>query len=390
MPLKLDRTERTFLVALGSLIVVVIALVFLLVPNNQDDPGYPSSTSTHSNGSLAAYLTLQECGYDIQRWYHSPADLPSEAAGTTLILAEPFPIADQGEKTEIARYISNGGRVLIIGQMAGRWVPRSGVQALTVARTEWKATNPSVPSALTRGGAFTADQASKWDSKSPDEVVQFASDDGPAVVYYRFGKGEVIWWASAVPLLNGGVQKPGNLELLLNSVGEPGRRVYWDEYFHTTHHSLYATVADTPLKFLGWQFLLFAIAVVATYSRRSGPLRPLMERSRLSPLEFIETLGGLYRQYHSPGLAVEVAYDRFRLLLMRRTGLRVDAPPELVARVVREKLRFSDGQFLNDLNRFQGARYDHNLTETDALRMVQRIVKYQSEVLGMGSAGGEN
>ena len=389
MPLKLEKNEKMWLGAFTGVIALVLILVFVAAPNNEDDPGYPSSTSAHSNGALAAYLTLQESGYPIEHWYSAPSELPSQSEKTTLILAEPYYTMQQEDKTEIARFLSGGGRVVAIGGAADQLLPRHGAVGLKVQRTEWKNTPPTVPSGITRGGPFKADQSMKWDVKSADEIVHYASEDGPAVISYRFGKGEVIWWASAVPIRNGGIREPGNLELLMNSVGEPGTHIYWDEYFHTSHRSLFGTVADTPLKFFGWQFLLFGLMLIFTYSRRSGPLRPLPASPRVSTMEFIETLGGLYQRFHTPGLAVEVAYDRFRQLLMRRMGIRTDAPPELVARLIHEKLRFNDDQLLNNLKLYQGARYNHELTNADALKMVQQITKYQ-ELLGVTRTKGEH
>ena len=389
MPLKLQKNERLLLGGFVAVIALILILVLIAAPTNEDDPGFPSSTSAHTNGALAAYLTLQESGYSIARWYSAPSELPSQSSNATLILAEPFYVMQQEDKTEIARFLSGGGRVLAIGWAAGELIPRHSVIGMKVPRTEWKATSPAVPSRVTRGGPFKADQSLKWEITSADEIVQYASEDGPAVITYRYGKGEVIWWASSVPIRNGGIREAGNLELLVNSIGEPGTQIYWDEYFHSSHRSLLGTVADTPLKFFGWQFLLFSLMLIFTYSRRSGPLRPLPEQPRVSTMEFIETLGGLYERFRTPGVAVEVAYERFRQLLMRRTGVRTDAPPELAAKVVHEKLRYADDHLVENLRQYQAARYNHELTNADALRMVQQISQYQ-ELLVVTKVKGEH
>ncbi len=50
--------------------------------------------------------------------------------------------------------------------------------------------------------------------------------------------------------------------------------------------------------------------------------------SRLSPLEFVETLGDLYQSAHASPPAVSVAYRRFRLALSRKlaTSSKVKLP----------------------------------------------------------------
>ena len=63
------------------------------------------------------------------------------------------------------------------------------------------------------------------------------------------------------------------------------------------------------------------LAIFFTYSRRSGPVRPLVPQPRLSPLEFVDSLGGLYQRAHAASAAVGVAYQRFRYLLIKRVGL---------------------------------------------------------------------
>jgi hypothetical protein len=79
-------------------------------------------------------------------------------------------------------------------------------------------------------------------------------------------------------------------------------------------------VSDTPLLWAMAQAGLLLLAVLFTFSRRSGPVRPLIEPSRLSPLEFVETLGGLYQSAHANQVALEVLYQRFQYMLKKRAG----------------------------------------------------------------------
>src|SRR5258708_17649213 len=117
------------------------------------------------------------------------------------------------------------------------------------------------------------------------------------VVSYKVGKGEVIWWAATRPLTNIGIQESGNLALLLGSLGDNKNvRILWDEYFHGYQRSLLAYVWEPPLLFGLLQFGFTGLVLLLTFAKRNGPIRPLYEASRLTPLEFVHTLGGLYQR----------------------------------------------------------------------------------------------
>ncbi len=381
MPLTLRPEEKKAAIIFGTVLTVVIALILVASPSEDSDPVFPSTTSAHSHGAKATYLMLRESGYAIERWYNPPDELPEKPAGTLLILAQPTLYPEAVEKRAIARYVSSGGRILAVGWLAGNLLPIDNAEMLTVAHPEETDIAPALPSRITRGGPFKSSWESKWNVTSPDQLVHYATADGPVVISYRFGAGEVVWWASAVPLTNAGVSESSNLELLLNTVGDRNTRIYWDEYFHSSRKSLWARVADTPLKWLFAQLALFLGAAFITYSRRSGPLRPLTEPSRLSSLEFIETLGGLYKRSRAPRFAVQVAWDRFRQVMMRRLGVRRDATAEMIAKLCRERLKFSDDQFLDTLQQCEAAGYDQEMTDNKALHLIQRLSDYQNKLL---------
>ena len=119
------------------------------------------------------------------------------------------------------------------------------------------------------------------------------------------------------PLENAGIREKNNLELLLNST-TGYKRVLWDEYYQDEHHQ---KPSHKPVRAYSWalaQLALIALAVVLTYSRRSGPLVPAAQPSRLSPLEFVETLASVFRRARSTHVAVEIAFQRFRQVAARR------------------------------------------------------------------------
>src|SRR5215472_8313429 len=98
----------------------------------------------------------------------------------------------------------------------------------------------------------------------------------------------------------------------------------------------------------GWglaQIGLALLALLFTFSRRNAPIRPLVEPSRLSPLEFVQTLGKLYRRANATRTALEVPYNSIRALLIRRLGLRNDVSSAELLQAARKKLGYQDPGF---------------------------------------------
>jgi hypothetical protein len=217
-----------------------------------------------------------------------------------------------------------------------------------------------------------------WKHCFPGCLVHYADDSSaaarPIVISYQVGKGQVIWWAASTPLSNSGISRSGNLALLLNSLGQAAdTHVLWDEYFHGSRRSVGSYMGEAPVFFGLLQGALVVLALLLTYSRRTGPIYPADSPPRLSPLEFVETLGGLYRRAHATRAALAVPYARFRMLAARQLGLKTDAPAADLARGLRNRLGYSDDSLQDLLVRIEAAMYDPELPEAAALELVQQL-----------------
>ncbi|MFI5104504.1 MAG: hypothetical protein ACHP79_06240, partial [Terriglobales bacterium] len=228
-----------------------------------------------------------------------------------------------------------------------------------------------------------------WDGDEPNAVPLYAQNGNVVVVTYPLGRGTVIWWASPTPLVNEGISAPGNLNLLLNSLGpSAGARILWDEYYHGDRRGLTSYLAGTPI---AWAFLqggLACLVLLMAYGRRPGPIRLPVVESRLSPLEFVETLGALYQKAGAASGAVATVWERFRYLVCTRLGLPRSASVQRMYESARERLGWSEPGFFEAMQRAERATRVGSLNNHDALQIVESIEHYAS-LLELNRKGNE-
>jgi hypothetical protein len=325
--MPLTTGEQRGFVASGIGLLLVMTIVAWLSSKQKDQgEGTPSSYNVQRRGAKAAYLLLQQSGYAVERWKQPPAKLPADASGVMLVLAGPESYPHAEEFSGILRFLLGGGTVLIAGVNPSSFVPQSSATEGDV-RIGYAECRAVAPTSLTRGGPISQDGDLVWDSSKDAAVVHFVAlskddkDDRAVVVSYALGRGRVMWWASALPLTNAGIRDRGNLDLLLNSVGD-SRRILWDEYYHEVHERASARASNPAQMWALAQAGFLALLVILTFSRRSGPVVPLVRESRLSPLEFVQTLGSVFHRARGTQVAVEITFSRFQQIAARRLGIR--------------------------------------------------------------------
>jgi len=375
MPLKIDPRDRKLL--LGSAVVFILLITGAVIFGG--DAGQrqeaPSSYSTASGGAKAAYLLMLRSGYNVQRWEKPLVDLPKTA---TVILADPLEAPTREERDSLKSFLSDGGRIIATGMFSGTFLPENDSVPDMLLGMTWKKASAVSPSAITRAAPeiAIAPQA-RWPSYSAAYSL-YGDGDEIVVVKYPYGRGEVLWWAAATPLTNAGLKEPGNLEFLLANVGDTKAPILWDEYVHGYREDLGSSVAHSPVKWLLLQMALLGLAVVATFSRRSGPLSAPVTDVRLSPLEFVQTLGGLYENAGTASVAVDICYQRFRYWLTRRLGVANNISINDLESAVRDRFAPKDDRFGAILRRCESAKSDPYLGEAEALQLVQELDEYAS------------
>ena len=387
--MKIERSDRRLLIGAGVfLLLVIVALA--LVPQDEEESSVPSSYSAQSRGAKAAFLLLQESGYNVARWERPPAELPSEPAHTVLVLAAPFRPISRDEKNALQTYLGRGGRILATGSRVSSYLPQADIDYEPLPAPNWKEYQPQLLTPLTSGGAIQMSPTAYWKGPAAGFLAHYADDGRPIVVSYKVGNGEVIWWGASTPLTNAAIAKSGNLALLLNSLGRPGEvQIFWDEYFHGYRSSVGGYLDHPPIAYGLLQCALVFLALIFTFSRRHGPIHPLPEPSRLSPLEFIHTLGKLYRRANAVHPALAIPYARFRALAARQLGLNQDVPISDLVRAIENRMRYKDRDLLDLLQQIENALQSSSLSEVFALDLVQKLNRHMQKMRMIPTEGQE-
>jgi hypothetical protein len=386
--MPLNRKDRKLLLAAGFVFALLIVSALVFGSSESGQAEYPSSYSTASGGAKAAYLLLSDTGYKVERWERPLSDLPqatTPATAKTLILADPNEAPTREERARLRAFISEGGHVIATGMFAGTFLPESESVPDPLSGMTWKTASALSPSQITRAAPkITLAPHAYWQSYSAAYPL-YGDGIHTLVVKYPFGRGEVLWWASSTPLTNAGLKEPGNLEFFLACLGGQSRNsqkneILWDEYTHGYRQTLAGSIAHSPVKWLFLQLALLALAVVLTFSRRSGPISVPTTAVRLSPLEFVQTLGGLYQRAGTASVVVDICYRRFRYWLTRRLGVPGNTPADELASLIRTRWEFTGDRFIATLRSCEAAGSDTFLQAPTALQLVQELDGYAAQL----------
>jgi uncharacterized protein DUF4350 len=377
---SLDSKDRRMLLIVLGFIVLLFVLLGLLTPGEDaDNNRIPNSYLPGKHGAKAAYILLERSGYAIERWEGPLSELAIHAdSSTVLILAEPgtLPLEDRHAVTAI---LNKGGHVLATGFIGGLILPGNHVAQSKQASFAACEAKPQGLQPLAGTGPIWIVPATTWNGADSETRVAYTCAGEAVVVEYPVEKGRAIWWASSTPLENGSIERGQNLELLLNSVGPPqGQHIYWDESLHGR--------VNTPWDYVKgpvWPLFLFgvfgmALLVILSFSRHSGPVRPLPQRPRTTPIEFLDALGSLYRSTGAASTALQIAWDRFRTQTALLTGQR---STKLDARELAAALKHRFGNIAPDLEanliEAEEACWEDSLRASRALILVRALRQHE-------------
>lgn len=380
---SLDTRDRKLLLWTIGIAITLAVVIGVFLPNeNSNDNPLPSSYLAGQHGARAAYDTLLNANYPIERWERPLSELAVTAGpDTVVIFAEPFSRETEDIKA-IRQIVERGGRVLSTGYWGGFILPNGAPDtpkefSFAACHLEPEGLDPLADS----GEVWMVPQAT-WQVGNPGQRTQYSCSGQPAVVEYNYGKGHVVWWASSTPLENGSLARAGNLDLLLNSLGpREGRHFYWDESLHGDIRSNWSYASGPALTMLRLGLLGIAVLIVFSFSRRSGPVRELPLPARAAPIEFLDALGSLYRSAGASSTAVAVALERFRRHTLRLCGQR-RGPVSAVelAGIIRRRFPNADENLEADLKAAEDASWGETREPRQALKLIQALHSQQKKL----------
>ncbi len=388
MPFAIDPSDRKLLrIAAAIFLVLATALAFFTPPSRQQANPIPSIYSVDSNGARAAYLLLKQLRYPVQVWERPPAELPEEAASGVLVLADPVQPPVEKDRAALLNFVKSGGRILFTGSMMSSFFPdaHSSEEPL---ESSWQTYDADFPSNFTAGAAkISLQPEAEWTTIEPSQMPLYGPADSPVVLSWRVGSGEILWWAGPTPLTNSGITHDNNLNLFLDAVGSATGNsadqptIYWDEYFHGQRDSLWGYVSKTPVAWGLLQVAILGFAVLFTFSRRSGPVAMPAKVSRLWPLEFVDTIGGLYERAHAEPAMVGAVYQRFRSMLARQLRLPLTTSDAALAEALRVRLAWNDDALADALHRAAAASRAAKVPPGDALEIIHRLESLEDRLV---------
>jgi hypothetical protein len=369
----------------GALLVVMVgATVAFSPPGEQFNSPIPSSYSAQSAGAEAAYLMLAQLHYPVRRWEDSPVELQNDAGNVLLILAEPVQPPSEKERKALVSFVEDGGHVLFTGELVNMFFTDANVSRIP-PDPDWKTFSPSIPSRLANAAQHvTMQPLASWGKLSESQLALYGDLEAPGVIRWKIGDGEVLWWAGSTPLTNAGITRDDNLAFFVSSVanwsaGEP-YQIYWDEYFHGQRSSLWSYFGKTSIAWGLLQLVFLAVAVLFSFSRRSGPIFVPAGTSRLWPLEFVDTLGGLYERAGAASSAVSVSYLRLRFLLTRQLGMSANTPDAELGLAAVQRLGWKDSGLADLLGQAARSSRMAKLSPREALEQVQKLERYAAKL----------
>jgi hypothetical protein len=390
---SLDAKDRRLL--MGCLVAVVaLALLMGVFARNQgdDENPLPSSYLTGKHGARAAFELLTSSGYAVERWEEPLSELGKRAdAHTVVILAEPL-VRGTEESKAIEEILRRGGRIVATGLVGGSLLPQSAVEPSGQFYGSACKLMPQGLDALAGSGEVWMAPVAGWKVASPRYRVEYDCAGEPAVVEYDAGAGHVVWWASATPLENGSITRAQNMDLFLNALGtREGHRFYWDESLHGDVQSQWFYARGPAMNLLIGGLIGVGLLVVLSNSRRKGPVRDLPVPVRSSPVEFLEALGSLYGKAGAAGVAVDLAYARFRRRAGRLCGRsEMQRSAAELGEEIRRRFPQASPGLEEDLAACEEAVGDDALRPKRALALVQALDRHGKLIEALQAGYGVN
>ena len=185
MPSTLDPGDRKLLLVAGAILLLLIVATVVLTPSadEAEGQGIPTTYSTTKSGAQAAYLLLRELGYQSERWEKSPTELPSDAEGMILILADPSDFPDKKDRDALLAFVRSGGWIVYAGNFPFLFLESGAVAPPSFTKTSnltAETFSAIAPSPFTQGASkITMNASNRWVSSDGAQLPLYGEPEEP-------------------------------------------------------------------------------------------------------------------------------------------------------------------------------------------------------------------
>jgi len=318
----------------------VIVLLALLVGSRRRDAGSDPRPSTYVMAPLGARAlrdVLVELKLPLRRRLEPFADA-GPLQGPLAVLAPTMP-PSPGEVHALAQWVRGGGTLIYAARRRDPTLDTLRLTLRTLAADTGYAelmdrgrVATVAPGRVTGGVGIVEGFRRGFDPASVSlnrATVLASAGRTPVVVDFRFGKGRVIAWADAYPLVNHTLKRSRGAILFARTAADAagGGALWFDEYHHGfsegggTLAGLTRFLGKNAAGHVALQVTVALLGLLLLFGRRFGAPVPPPPARRRSPLEHVEALAGAYRQAR----AAQTARRLLMAGLARRLGRRM--PP---------------------------------------------------------------
>jgi len=343
-----SRRDTIILAALIALIVLLAVLVGSRRREAGNDPR-PSTFVTAPLGASALRQVLQALELPLARRMEPFADA-GPLQGPLAVLAPSDP-PSPGEVHALAEWVRGGGTLIYAARRRDPTLDTLRLKLRTLARDTGYAElldrgrAASVAAGTLTEGVGVVDgfrRGFEPASASLNRATVLASAGSvPVVLDFRLGKGRVIAWSDAYPLVNHTLKNSRAAILFARTAADAakGGTLWFDEYHHgfseggSTLGGAVRFLASRAAGHAALQVTAALLGLLLLFGRRFGaPLPPPPVRRR-SPLEHVEALAGAYRQARAAATARRLLMAGLARRLGRRVPRETKAEGELLQRL---------------------------------------------------------
>ena len=343
-----SRRETFVLVALVGLIVLLALLVGSRRRVAGNDPR-PSTFVAAPLGASALREVLRELKLPLDRRLEPFADA-GPLRGPLAVLAPSAP-PSPGEVHALAEWVRGGGTLIYAARRRDPTVDTLRLELRTLARDTGYAellyagrAASVAPGRLTEGVGVVDGFRRGFEPASAalnHATVLASAGSVPVVLDFRLGKGRVIAWSDAYPLVNGTLKRSRGAILFARTAADAaqGGTLWFDEYHHGfssgggTLSGAARFLVEKGAGHAALQVTVALLGLLLLFGRRFGAPLPPPPARRRSPLEHVEALAGAYRQAHAAATARRLLMAGLARRLGRRVPHEVKAEGELLQRL---------------------------------------------------------